>query len=74
VDDENRLRIRDVAVIRAGVDAAVIADGLRAGERIVTSNLQYVTEGLPVRLEGQPAAPASTAGDTAERDAGKDGA
>ena len=29
--------------------------GLAAGERICTSNLQYVTDGMPVRLNGETA-------------------
>ena len=74
VDDESRLRIRRVTVARAGVDQAVIGDGLAAGERVCTSNLQYVTDGMPVRVAGEapPPAAAETAGTT--ETAAKDGA
>ena len=34
---------------------AVLADGVDVGDRLVTSNLQYVTDGMPVRVEGRPA-------------------
>jgi len=54
IDPENRLQIRDVKVARAGVDQAIITGGLEAGDRVCTSNLQYVTSGLPVRVEGDP--------------------
>ncbi len=53
------LSIRPVKVARAGVDEALIASGLAPGEMICTSNLQVVTEGMPVRVAG--AKPASTA-------------
>lgn len=52
IDPESRLQIRDVQVARAGVEQAIITGGLEAGERVCTSNLQYVTSGLPVRVEG----------------------
>ncbi len=65
IDAEGKLDIRQVEVARAGVDQAIITGGLRAGERICTSNLQYVTQGMPVRVEGDPA--------PARQDAAKDG-
>jgi len=55
VDTESLLRLRTVEVVRAGVEQAVVTVGLAAGERICTSNLQYVTDGMPVRVEGDPA-------------------
>jgi RND family efflux transporter MFP subunit len=66
IDPESRVQIRDVAVARAGVDQAIITDGLAAGERVCTSNLQYVTSGMPVRVEGDQAPaelPAEKGGD-----------
>ena len=54
VDQENRLQIRDVQVARAGVEQAILTGGLATGERVCTSNLQYVTSGMPVRVEGDP--------------------
>lgn len=55
IDPERKLQIRAVEVARAGVHEAVINSGLRAGERICVSNLQFATDGLPVRVEGEPA-------------------
>ena len=54
IDPESRLEIRSVQVARAGVDQAIITAGLAAGERICTSNLKYVTSGMPVQVEGDP--------------------
>lgn len=70
VDGENRLRIRQVTVARAGVRQAVVTAGLAAGEQVCTSNLQYVTDGMPVRIAGQ--APAGGKGGQAAG-GGKDG-
>ncbi len=56
---ENRtIEVREVSVARAGIMEAVINTGLEPGEMVCTSNLQYVTENLPVRIEGEKA-PAS---------------
>ena len=55
IDEQGKLRIRDVQVARAGVEQAIITDGLASGDRICTSNLQYVTDGMPVLVEGDPA-------------------
>ncbi len=55
------LEIRAVTLSRAGVEEAVISSGLAIGERICISNLQFVTEDLPVRVEGDPIPAAGTA-------------
>ena len=54
IDEKRALRIRQVQVARAGIDQAIITGGLASGDRICTSNLQYVTDGMPVRVEGDP--------------------
>ena len=54
ITQDHKVTIRRVEVARAGLDEAVITAGLQPGEMVCTSNLQYVTEGLPVRLEGEP--------------------
>ncbi len=54
ISDQHKVSVRKVEVARAGLDEAVITSGLEPGEMVCTSNLQYVTEGLPVRLEGVP--------------------
>jgi RND family efflux transporter MFP subunit len=54
IDEKRNLRIREVQVARAGVEQAIITGGLASGDRVCTSNLQYVTDGMPVRVEGDP--------------------
>jgi RND family efflux transporter MFP subunit len=71
VDAENRLDIRTIRVARAGIEQAVITEGLAAGERVCVSNLQYVTAGMPVRVAGEPGPAAGGPG--AAAGAGKDG-
>ncbi len=51
ITEEHKVTIRQVVVARAGLDEAVITSGLEPGEMVCTSNLQYVTEGLAVRIE-----------------------
>jgi RND family efflux transporter MFP subunit len=70
VDAEDRLDIRSIRVARAGVEQAVITEGLEVGERVCVSNLQYVTAGMPVRVAGE-VGPAGGPG--AASAAGKDG-
>jgi len=62
VDDENRLHVRRVDVLRFGRDQTWIRGGLEAGERVVTSQLEMVTEGMKVRVSELPSPAASTAG------------
>jgi RND family efflux transporter MFP subunit len=61
VSPDGKLDIRPVQVARAGTDQAVISAGLAPGERICTSNLQYVTQDMQVRVEGDPAPERPTA-------------
>lgn len=49
VDGEDRLRFRDVEVLRLDGEEAVIAAGLEAGERVCVSTLDVVTDGMRVR-------------------------
>jgi RND family efflux transporter MFP subunit len=67
IDKKNTLQIREVQVARAGVEQAIITQGLATGERVCTSNLQYVTNGMPVRVEGDPAPASSVADQEAEK-------
>lgn len=50
---EGKLEIRQVQVARAGVHQALVTAGLTPGDRVCTSNLQYVTEGMSLLIEGQ---------------------
>jgi RND family efflux transporter MFP subunit len=49
VDHENRLRFRDVEVLRIYREDAFVQGGLRPGERVVVSAIQTVVEGMPVQ-------------------------
>ena len=49
VDDDDRLRFRNVEVVRLDGERAVIGSGLAAGERLCVSPLDVVTDGMQVR-------------------------
>ncbi|MFH2052972.1 MAG: efflux RND transporter periplasmic adaptor subunit [bacterium] len=65
VSPEQTLSIRTVEVARAGVHTAVVTSGLAPGDVVCTSNLQIVTEGLPVRMAGAPRPGGDPAGEPA---------
>ena len=50
VDSGSRLHIREVEVLRAGHETAVLRSGLEDGERICLSPLATVGEGMQVRV------------------------
>jgi hypothetical protein len=50
---DDRLEIRQATVARAGVEHAVILTGLDIGDRLITSNLQYVVDGMALRSVGE---------------------
>jgi RND family efflux transporter MFP subunit len=50
VDGEGRLNFRRVKVARLGSQRAIISSGLKDGERVVTSSLNIVTDGMKVRV------------------------
>lgn len=52
VDDEDRLRFRDVDVLRVDREYVVIVGGLEADERICISTLEAVSDGMKVRTAG----------------------
>ena len=49
IDDHLRLRVRKVDVLRSERGTTWIEPGLTAGERVVTSPIEIVTEGMRVR-------------------------
>jgi RND family efflux transporter MFP subunit len=49
VDDDERMRTRNVEVLRLDGDRVVIGSGLAPGERVVVSPIQIVMEGMKVR-------------------------
>mgnify|MGYP001612060197 CR=1 FL=1 len=53
LDAEDRLHFREVRVLRTTQDEVVIGAGLAAGERVCTSPLETVVDGMRVRVAGQ---------------------
>ena len=49
VDSENRLRIRNVSIVRADAEYAYIGGGAEAGERVILTALESPINGMPVR-------------------------
>ncbi len=54
VDADNRIRFRQVDVLRTDATTALIRSGLRGGERVCLSNLGAVTDGMKVSLSNAP--------------------
>jgi RND family efflux transporter MFP subunit len=48
VDDEDRLRVRPIEVLRTQGDTVLVTSGVRAGERICLSALDAPVDGMPV--------------------------
>ncbi len=55
IDDENRLNIREVEILRRERDEVLIRSGLNAGEKIVLTNLSGAAEGMLLRPQSQEA-------------------
>jgi len=51
MSDEQKLAIRKVTVIYTGRDAVIISDGLKAGEKLITTRLRAAVNGMDVRVE-----------------------
>ena len=49
VDEDNRLRLRDVDVARVDSETMVLSGGLKEGERVCVSQLDVVVDGMEVR-------------------------
>ena len=49
IDGENRLRRRQVGLLRMERDRALLDRGLSAGERVLVSTLDAPTDGMPVQ-------------------------
>jgi RND family efflux transporter MFP subunit len=52
VDDEDRLRFREVEILRLTEREVLVRSGLDAGERVCASPLVAVSDGMQVRSEG----------------------
>jgi RND family efflux transporter MFP subunit len=68
VDDDNRIRIRDVEVIRADARYAYIGAGVAAGERIAISAIETPLNGMYVRTTDRPEADGEAADQVASKE------
>ncbi len=60
VDEEDRLRFRDVDLLRVDADEILVRGGLARGERVCISPLESATEGMAVRVRDDPPAGAAS--------------
>lgn len=61
VDAEDRLRLRDVHIVRSDAEFAYVDGGIAEGDRIIVSSLPAPVEGMAVRVNGHEAVAAATA-------------
>lgn len=57
MNDADELELRPVTVAFREPEYVLISGGLRAGERVVITNLATAVNGLPLRVAGEPPAP-----------------
>jgi multidrug efflux pump subunit AcrA (membrane-fusion protein) len=62
VDDDGRLRFREVEILRRSRERIVVGAGLEPGERVCMSQLDAVTDGMRVRVYGDLQEPEEVAG------------
>ncbi len=53
MDEEGRLRVRPVTVVRRERDTVVLRDGLEEGDTVVLTNIPGAAEGMKLRLAGE---------------------
>ena len=51
MNDQGKLEIREVAVTYTGRNAVVISNGLKPGEKLITTRLRAAVEGMDVRID-----------------------
>lgn len=54
VDDESKLRIRKVKIIRGDANFVYLGGGAEVGERVVVTSLETPINGMAVRVKGDP--------------------
>ena len=57
VDEESRLRFREVEILRAESDRVIVRSGLEEGERVCVSIVETAVEGMQVRTVEQESRP-----------------
>jgi RND family efflux transporter MFP subunit len=48
-NDDDRLELRDVEVLRTSRDQAILGYGLTAGDRVIVSRLDFIVDGMKIR-------------------------
>lgn len=61
VDGQDRLRLRQIGIVRSDASHAYVDTGLQAGERVVVSSLDAPVDGMSVRIEDPDSGPAASA-------------
>ena len=64
VMENEKLSIRTVEIAFFDADYAYVTDGLRTGDRVVTTNLATIADGAPLRVKGAGQKDTQTLGDT----------
>ncbi|MGE9296790.1 MAG: efflux RND transporter periplasmic adaptor subunit [Puniceicoccales bacterium] len=49
---DNKLSRREVTVVQADTERAIISQGLEPGDRVITSPMEYVVEGMNLKISG----------------------
>ena len=57
VDDDSRLRIRNVRIMRADAEFAYLESGAAAGERVIVTTMESPINGMLVRTSAEPENP-----------------
>ena len=63
VDADDRLHVRPVDVLRSERERTLVRGGIQAGERVIVTPIEVVTEGMAVRVVERPAAGTAAAED-----------
>ena len=53
MDDQDRLNIRTVSILFRGKSNVLVSSGVKAGERLVTTDLSAPVNNMPLRLEDE---------------------
>lgn len=68
MNEQNKLEIRPVEIRFRNRETVFVSEGIRDGERIVTSNLATPVEGMPLRTEGMKSPDTAVAGSAPSED------
>ncbi len=50
IDRENRVRIREVRIVKSNTEIAIVTEGIKDGDRICLTPLEYAVDGMPVDI------------------------